>query len=204
MQTSADNVKESVERGDTYDPDETIIEVDGNTDVENNNTLNDSLIQGATEIGGGYKGIQSSSEKAECELKESDMPVQTRNVQLMCSDGISIQKCRSDRNPRKRKGYNLDGSKRVGRLLLDDALKLKDVNMTGWSKARKFAFKRIKENPNSTSRVRRKANVDGRRRSTSCLCNSCLSMVQTTIRVCSPCAYKEELDISAPTTPASW
>jgi len=128
MQTSADNVKESVERGDTYDPDETIIEVDGNTDVENNNTLNDSLLQGVTEIGGGFKGIQASSEKAECELKESDMPVQTK---LTCSDGISRSKCRSDRNPRKRKGYNLDGSKRVGRLLLDDALKLKDVNMTG-------------------------------------------------------------------------
>jgi len=149
MQTSADNVKESVERGDTYDPDETIIEVDGNTDVENNNTMNDSLLQGVTEIGGGYKGIQATNEKTECELKESDMPVQTRNPQVTCSDGISRSKCRSNRNPRKRKGYNLDGSKRVGRLLLDDALKLKDVNMAGWSKARKSAFKRIKENPNS-------------------------------------------------------
>jgi len=126
MQISADNVKDSVERGDTYDPDETIIEVDGNTDVENNNTLNDSLLQGVTEIGGGYKGIQASSEKAECELKESDMPVQTK-----LTDGISRSKSRSGRSSRKRKGYNLDGSKRVGRLLLDDALKLKDVNITG-------------------------------------------------------------------------
>jgi len=32
--------------------------------------------------------------------------------------------------------------------MLDDALKNKDVNMTGWSDARKKCFKAIKENPN--------------------------------------------------------
>jgi len=50
---------------------------------------------------------------------------------------------------KKKPGYNLDGSKRVGRILLDDALKTKDTNMTGWSVARKKAFKAIDKNPNA-------------------------------------------------------
>merc|ERR1719510_2882597 len=47
-----------------------------------------------------------------------------------------------------KKGFKLDGTKRVGRLLLDDALKSK-TSMEGWSEARKKAFKEIEKNPNS-------------------------------------------------------
>jgi len=51
--------------------------------------------------------------------------------------------------PVKRTGYNLDGSKRVKRILLDDALKDKDTKMNEWSEARKKAYKAIKQNPNT-------------------------------------------------------
>merc|ERR1719320_1839006 len=50
--------------------------------------------------------------------------------------------------PEKRTGYNLDGSKRVKRILLDDALKNK-ANMSEWSKARRKAYKAIEKNPNA-------------------------------------------------------
>jgi len=49
----------------------------------------------------------------------------------------------------KKKGYNRDGSKRAGRILLDDALKSKDSSLDGWSTARKKAFKAINDNPNA-------------------------------------------------------
>jgi len=49
----------------------------------------------------------------------------------------------------KKTGYNLDGSKRVKRILLDEALKTKDTNMNDWSEARKKAYKAIKQNPNA-------------------------------------------------------
>merc|ERR1719285_481645 len=49
----------------------------------------------------------------------------------------------------KKTGYNLDGSKRVKRILLDEALKNKDTNMVDWSEARKKAYKAIKQNPNA-------------------------------------------------------
>jgi len=55
----------------------------------------------------------------------------------------------SDVKPRKKTGYNLDGSKRVKRILLDEALKNKDTNMDDWSEARKKAYKAIKQNPNA-------------------------------------------------------
>jgi len=46
------------------------------------------------------------------------------------------------------KGQKLDGTKRTGRLLLDEALKDK-TSMEGWSVARQKAFKNIKTNPNA-------------------------------------------------------
>jgi len=46
------------------------------------------------------------------------------------------------------KGIKMNGQKRVGRLLLDEALKDKN-SMEGWSEARKKAFKNIKSNPNA-------------------------------------------------------
>jgi len=49
----------------------------------------------------------------------------------------------------KKTGYNLDGSKRVKRILLDEALKNKETNMSDWSEARKKAYKAIKQNPNT-------------------------------------------------------
>jgi len=49
----------------------------------------------------------------------------------------------------KKKGYNKEGSKRVGRILLDEALRNKDKNMKGWSEARKKAYKAIDKNPNA-------------------------------------------------------
>jgi len=55
----------------------------------------------------------------------------------------------TDVGGKKKKGYNKDGSKRVGRILLDDALKNKDTNMNGWSEARKKAYKAIDKNPNA-------------------------------------------------------
>lgn len=58
-------------------------------------------------------------------------------------------KTSSDVKREKRTGYNLDGSKRVKKILLDDALKNKDTNMSEWSEARKRAYKAIKQNPNS-------------------------------------------------------
>merc|ERR1719410_1130365 len=45
-------------------------------------------------------------------------------------------------------GINLDGSKRCGRLLLEDALKNIDT-MQGWSDARKKAWKAKDKNPNT-------------------------------------------------------
>merc|ERR1719285_1113270 len=51
--------------------------------------------------------------------------------------------------PEKKTGYNLDGSKRVKRILLDEALKNKDTNMDDWREARKKAYKAIKQNPNA-------------------------------------------------------
>merc|ERR1719427_2620879 len=55
----------------------------------------------------------------------------------------------TDVGGKKKKGYNKDGSKRVGRILLDDALKNKDTNMSGWSEARKKAYKAIDKHPNA-------------------------------------------------------
>jgi len=54
-----------------------------------------------------------------------------------------------DKKTRKRKVYNLEGSKSVPKLWLDDALKKKDDNFTGWSEARKKAYKAMKQNPNA-------------------------------------------------------
>jgi len=62
---------------------------------------------------------------------------------------IKVVKKRSDSSLKKKPGYNLDGSKRAERILLDDALKTKDTNMTGWSVARKKAYKVIEKNPNA-------------------------------------------------------
>jgi len=59
------------------------------------------------------------------------------------------EKDKADLNAKKESGYNLDGSKRAKRILLDDALKTKDTDMEGWSQARKKAYKVIKKNPNS-------------------------------------------------------
>jgi len=53
-----------------------------------------------------------------------------------------------ERKKTHKTGYKLDGTKRVGRLLLDDALKSKEAQ-TGWSEARKKAFKEIDKNPNA-------------------------------------------------------
>merc|ERR1719233_844712 len=61
---------------------------------------------------------------------------------------VAVKK-RPDGTVIKKSGYNLDGSKRAGRILLDDALKTKDTNMDGWSDARKKAFKAIDKNPNA-------------------------------------------------------
>jgi len=55
----------------------------------------------------------------------------------------------TDETVKKKIGYNRDGSKRVGRILLDEALKTKDTNMNGWSDARKKAYKAIGRNPNA-------------------------------------------------------
>merc|ERR1719233_480603 len=56
---------------------------------------------------------------------------------------------KSEVKRKKKTGYNLDGSKRVKRILLDEALKNKDTNMDDWSEARKKAYKAIKQNPNT-------------------------------------------------------
>jgi len=52
------------------------------------------------------------------------------------------------KKPNKGSGINADGSKRAGRLLLNDALKNAD-SMEGWSDARKKAWKNRKTSPNA-------------------------------------------------------
>jgi len=59
------------------------------------------------------------------------------------------EKDEAELKAKKESGYNLDGSKRAKRILLNDALKTKDTSMEGWSEARKKAYKSIKVNPNS-------------------------------------------------------
>merc|ERR1711933_674972 len=77
------------------------------------------------------------------------------NMDLYNDDNDSDEEWNaSNSKPKKKKkstkgtGLNMDGSKRCGRLLLNDALKSAET-MEGWSEARKKAWKNRKTSPNA-------------------------------------------------------
>jgi len=114
------------------------------------------MMKGDTELTT-RKNVQSSTKTALGEEKLEEKTTGSGDEDYMPQKVVKVNRRRVrvpvkktfDGTIKKKPGYNLDGSKRAERILLDDALKTKDTNMTGWSVARKKAYKAININPNA-------------------------------------------------------